>query len=418
MSPHTSAPNVAPGKTAEPQLPRVVVVAQAWPALGGIPTFAELLVNDPRLGAAAQMTLLNTTRQAVREAGRLSLDNVRHALEDTWRVFWAGRRADVVHVHAAPGRLFPLLRMLSLCAAARLSGAGVLCHVHSARINGGTPDGFEPRPLFRFLLRRLAFVDAVLTVSDAGTQVLRRLVPCARVETVDNAVDVASFWRAAPAEAPAVLLFVGTLSIRKGLVDLLEAAAQVQAPPGSWQLVIVGGAAEVGEREADQIRQVADALGLAAALAGPRRGEGLRRTFASASALVLPSHWEGQPMVILEAMASGLPIISTPVGAIPDVVRHDVEGLLLEPHDVAGLAAALERVISSPADRARWGAAARERVLERHDMPVLAGRLEALYREVSPRHRGARGRGSGGQLHLGHFRSVRPLKRRSSPSAL
>jgi glycosyltransferase involved in cell wall biosynthesis len=205
---------------------------------------------------------------------------------------------------------------------------------------------------------------------------------------VDNAVDVESFSWAAPAEAPAVLLFVGTLSIRKGLVDLLQAAAQVRAPAGSWQLVVVGGAAEVGEPEADQIRQVARDLGLAGALAGPRRGEDLRRTFASSSALVLPSHWEGQPMVILEAMASGLPIISTRVGAIADVVRHDVEGLLLEPHDVPGLTAALERAISSPDDRARWGTAARDRVLERHDMPVLAGRLGALYREVTPRNRG------------------------------
>lgn len=367
--------------------PRVVVVAQARPALGGIPTFAELIVDDPRIGAAAEVTLLNTTRRAVREAGNLSAENVRNAVQDTWRVYRSGRAADVVHLHVAPGRLFPLARTLALCAAARASGAGVLCHVHSARINGAGADGFDPGPLFRLLLRRLALVDAVLTVSEAGTRTLRRLVPAARVETMDNAVDVQAFATAVPERSPAVLLFVGTLSVRKGLLDLFEAVRQLTSPPGTWELVVVGGAAEVGEREAEQVREAARAAGLGASLVGQRHGEELRRTYASASALVLPSHWEGQPMVILEAMASGLPIVSTRIGAIPDVVRDAVEGVLLDARDVPGLAAALDRVISSPDDRARWGAAARERALGHHDVPVLARRLATLYAEVARRPR-------------------------------
>jgi glycosyltransferase involved in cell wall biosynthesis len=363
--------------------PRVVVVAAASPALGGIPTFAELLVSDGHIREQAEMSLLNTTRVAVREAGRLSVDNIRHALEDCVRVFKAGRRADVVHLHAAPGRLFPLLRMLALCASARLSGAGVLCHVHSARINGGAPDGFHPSRLYRFLLRRIAFVDAVLTVADAGTRTLQALLPGVRVETVNNAVDVDSFPVADPEAEPAVLLFVGTLSVRKGLQDLFAAAAEVSAPADSWRLVVVGGAAEVGEREAEQIRSSAEAVGLADALVGPRSGQDLKDTFGAASALVLPSHWEGQPMVILEAMASGLPIVSSRVGAIPDVVRDGVEGLLIDAHDVPALTAALETVIGSPDLRAKWGAAARARAQEAHDMPVLAERLRSLYRDAS-----------------------------------
>lgn len=363
--------------------PRVVVVAQARPAIGGIPTFAELIVDDARIGKVARVTMLNTTRHAVREAGRFSLTNVRNAIEDSWRVFRAGRSADVVHLHVAPGRLFPLLRTIALCAAARLSGAGVLCHVHSGRINGAAEDGFAPGRLFRFILRRLALADAILTVSDAGTRTLRRLVPRARVETVDNAIDVKSYQTATPERQPAVLLFVGTLSVRKGLLDLFRALTDVEAPDGSWELIVVGGAAEVGEREAETIRQAARDAGLAGALVGVRRGVELRETYASASALVLPSHWEGQPMVILEAMASGLPILTTRVGAIPDVVRDDVEGILVDAHDVVGLTQALNHLIASPDDRARWGAAARARALRFHDVPVLAERLGALYRQAS-----------------------------------
>lgn len=395
-------------------LPRVVVVAQARPALGGIPTFAELIVDDPRFAEHARVTLLNTTRQAVREAGNLSVTNIRNAVHDTWRVYRAGRDADVVHLHVAPGRLFPLLRTLSMCAAARASGAGVLCHVHSARINGAAQDGFDPGLLFRFVLRRLAFVDALLTVSQSGTRTLQRLVPRAHVETVDNAVDVEGFRPASPGDQPAVLLFVGTLSVRKGLLDLFEALGRLGAPAGSWRLAVVGGAAEVGEREAEQIRQAARDAGLAASLLGQQRGEELRSTFAAASALVLPSHWEGQPMVILEAMASGLPIVTTRIGAIPDVVRDDVEGVLVDAHDVPALTAALDRVIQAPQDRVRWGAAARARALEHHDVPVLAIHLAALYRRASRRRDAAGGARTRPLLARRLERPVRALRRTSS----
>lgn len=371
--------------------PSVLVVAAAAPALGGIPTFAQLLTDSPAVHAVARTSLLNTTRVAVREAGTLSPANVAHALTDVARVLRAGRHVDVVHVQAAPGRTYPLLRMLALCAAARASGAGVICHVHSARINGGSPDGFDPGGLYRYLLRRLAFVDLVLTVSDTGTRVLQRLVPGTRVETLDNAVDVAAFGRARPARSPAVLLFVGTLSVRKGLLDLFAAASRLRSGDGpgdgagSWRLVVVGGPAEVGEREAAQVREAAEAAGMAGALVGEVRDQALRDRLASASALVLPSHWEGQPMVLLEAMASGLPVVATRVGAVPDVVRDGVDGLLVDAGDVPALATALEQMVASPELRARWGAAAHARALERHDLPVLAARLGVLYGQVAER---------------------------------
>jgi glycosyltransferase involved in cell wall biosynthesis len=365
--------------------PSVLVVAAAAPALGGIPTFAQLLTDSPHVRAVARTRLLNTTRVAVREAGTLSAANVAHAVTDVVRVLRAGRHVDVVHVHAAPGRTYPLLRMLALCAAARASGAGVICHVHSARINGGSPEGFSPGRVYRHLLRRLAFVDLVLTVSDTGTRVLQRLVPGTRVETLDNAVDVAAFGLARPDRDPAVLLFVGTLSVRKGLLDLFAAASRLRSRVAGWRLVVVGGPAEVGEREAGQVRAAAEAAGMADALVGEERDRALRDRLAAASALVLPSHWEGQPMVLLEAMASGLPVVATRVGAVPDVVRDGVDGLLVDAGDVTALAAAMERVVTSPELRRRWGAAAHARALERHDLPVLAARLGVLYGQVAER---------------------------------
>jgi glycosyltransferase involved in cell wall biosynthesis len=361
--------------------PRVVVVAAGPPALGGIASFARLLVESSAVAAAADVTLLNTTRSVVRAGGRLTIRNVLHTVQDTGRIYHAARGADVVHIQAAPGRLLPLLRMYVGCTAARIGGSRVLCHVHSSRINGGNPEGFRPGRAYRFVLARMRFVEAFLTVSRTGADVLRPLVaPGCPVEYVDNAVDVASQPRAAADAEPATLLFVGTLSRRKGVAELAAAAGELRRQvPDGWSLVVVGGAAEVGEDEATQMREALAAQGLADAAVGPRSAAQVRELMAAASVLVLPSHWEGQPITILEAMASGLPVVSTTVGAIPDVVRDGVDGLLVPPGDVPALTTALRRLVEQPQLRRRLGESGRRRAEERYDIAVLADRLRPFY---------------------------------------
>ncbi len=364
--------------------PSVVIVAQAMPAQGGIPAFVDLLLHSPRLQADADLALLNTTRTAVREAGRLSVVNLWHALIDSVRVFRAARHSDVVHIQTAPGRVFPMARAVALTLAARLGGAATIVHVHSARINGGRFDGLYPGRAYRTLMRGLRAADSVITVSEPGANTIRRLVPAVRARAMDNAVEVASFSRSTPEKKPPTLLFLGTLSFRKGPADLAKALDLLrQRGVHDWQLRIVGGANEVGEGEAGQIRSLLDDAGLSDALVGNADAQGVREHLASSQVLVLPSHWEGQPIAILEAMAAGLPIVSTRVGAIPDVVRDGVDGLLVEPHDVNALADALERVIVDPALRASMGASAHARAVERYDIEVLSRNLGALYQELA-----------------------------------
>lgn len=363
------------------RLPRVVVVAQAAPALGGIASFADVLVSSPAITATAHMSLLNTTRRAIRTAGRLNVANAAHGVQDAVRVFRASRGADVVHIQAAPGRLLPLLRMYALCVAARAGRARVLCHIHSGRINGGNPEGFQPTRTFRLILRRMGFVQAFLTVSEAGAVALRPLVPAGTtVQWLDNAIDVVGQPQSQPDSDPVRLLFVGTLSRRKGLAELAAAAAALRDEvPAGWSLSVVGGPAEVGEEEAAEMRHEFDARGLQDALLGGRPPADVRDLMRTASVLVLPSHWEGQPMVILEAMACGIPIVSTTVGAIPDVVRDGVDGLLVAPYDVPALTTALRTLVLSPGMRAQMGASARARAMEKYDVSVLSSRLAPLY---------------------------------------
>jgi glycosyltransferase involved in cell wall biosynthesis len=250
-------------------------------------------------------------------------------------------------------------------------------------VNEGPYEAFRPSFAERLLLRRFRFVHALLTVSDAGTNGLRPHVPGVRIERFDNAVDLRGFPPAA-AEGSKTILFVGTLAERKGLMDLLEAAKLLrQRGVAGWRLEVVGAGNEAGAAEAQRIRMAFGAEGLSEVLLGPLSGEALRERLRAAGVYALPSHSEGQPIGILEAMASGLPVVATRVGAVPDMVRDGEEGLLVEPGRPEELAGALEKVLGSPELRRSMASSARKHVEKRFDLPGLRERLGSLYREAA-----------------------------------
>jgi glycosyltransferase involved in cell wall biosynthesis len=96
----------------------------------------------------------------------------------------------------------------------------------------------------------------------------------------------------------------------------------------------------------------------------------------------MPSLWEGLPIALLEAMASSRPVLCTRVGGIPDVVREDDNGLLVEPGDVARLQTRLEWLLSDAATRHRLGRRARETVIERFDITRTAAAYNQLHMQA------------------------------------
>ena len=366
-----------------PLRPRVTVVAQGPPAVGGIPTFANTLLSHPTLSDLFRLTLLNTTRTAEHDGGAASVGNATRALTDTWRTFRRAQKSDLVHVQTALVPTLPLVRALALCAAARLGRAAVICHVHSCRVNAGRPEYFTPSRGMRLMLRGLRVADQVCAVSSAGAATLQPFVPGRPVTVVDNAVAVRTFARATAEGEPPTILYVGTLSRRKGLPDLIAALDRLRADGlTDWQLEVVGGSAEVGSDEGREVESSARAAGMGASLLGPLDAEKVRERLAAAQIFVLPSYLEGQPLALLEAMAAGLAVVATRVGANPDVIRDGVDGLLVEPGDPVALAAAIARLLTDPSLRSRLGTAARARVEDRHDLPRLGLEMEAVYRKA------------------------------------
>ena len=207
-----------------------------------------------------------------------------------------------------------------------------------------------------------------------------------RVRVVRAGIDPAAFAVGQrPANGRPRILSVGRLVAKKGHRHLIEALALLRRRGYDFEVVVVG---EGPERPA--LARLIDERGLStqARLLGAVAQQEVRQLYAESDVFVLPcvvacdGDRDGIPVSLMEAMASGLPVVSTYCSAIPELITHGREGLLVEPGDVDGLSAALERLLTEAAARERLGQAGRERVLREFDVRRNAGELVALFAQT------------------------------------
>ena len=191
-----------------------------------------------------------------------------------------------------------------------------------------------------------------------------------RFTIVPGATDTARFTPGDRAWGdPPVLLFHGRVDRRKGVLDLLEAL------PDGVRLVVSG----IGP-DLDEARARADGRTTFLGYTPPDRAPEVYR---AADVFVSPTYSEGFSNTILEAMASGLPVVSTDSVGVVDCLRDGENGLLHEPGDVAGLRARLVRLLADAALRDRLRATALEEVRRLYSWPVLARSIEGVYAAVA-----------------------------------
>jgi glycosyltransferase involved in cell wall biosynthesis len=173
-----------------------------------------------------------------------------------------------------------------------------------------------------------------------------------------------------------VLTHVGRFAPPKNHALLIEAFAQVRTHTPLYLLLVGGGELE------DAVRQQVVELGLQQRV----RFLGVRAdvpAILNASDLfVLSSRWEGNPLSVMEAMAAGLPVVSTAVGGVPDLVREGETGLLVPSGDAAALARALQALVDDPARREAMGAAARQHAIAHFDIRHTVRGYEQLYESL------------------------------------
>ena len=155
------------------------------------------------------------------------------------------------------------------------------------------------------------------------------------------------------------LLFVGHITKAKGVLDVLKAVAKLSGD--DFFLHVVGGAsAEPATWQQAQALIEKQGLSDKVKMYGRVENAQLQALYALADVFVLPSYWEGYGIVFLEAMSLGLPVVSTTAGAIPEVVRHEKNGLLVQAGDVQGLSEALHTLIVQPELREKFAKHAKQ----------------------------------------------------------
>lgn len=237
----------------------------------------------------------------------------------------------------------------------------------------------------RIIAKQAARSASVSTVAQSVAEELSEYYGLDDVHVVGNGVNPEEFHPVdEPADEP-YLLYVGRLDHRKGIGDLLD-AAETLLPGRDLTLKIVG-KGPLGEKYRQRVRD----RGLAddVEFLGHVDREVLVDLYQRATVCVIPSHYEGLPTVLLEAMAAGRPVVATAVSGCLDVVDDDENAVLVPPRDPPALAAAVDELLDDPARRDRLGAAARETVLAEYTWSAIADKYEALYEaavgEAAPR---------------------------------
>jgi len=251
----------------------------------------------------------------------------------------------------------------------------VVLHIHPVEfVDYYQGSGRIVRSLIGLILK---LSDQVVLLSEGIRErfsVLRR----DEVVVIPNPVDIAEFRRGPKAAPPCdklLVLYMGWIVREKGVYDLVEAIPGVVAAVPAVRFVFAG------NKEIKRLRSLLAVRKLdgVATVAGWVSGAAKIDLIAASHVLVLPSYSEGVPNVLLEAMASGLPVIATPVGGVPSIVEHGATGIFVTPGDVSGLVSAIVDVLRDPPLRARLAEAALANVTAYYSLEHISGLLEASY---------------------------------------
>ena len=299
--------------------------------------------RSPAIGRGANV------RQVGFSCSDAALDGHGHKsmISCAWMTFWgfwflARERPDIVHAHAPelgaamglPARVLRVPRVLTL---------------HGTSIRGH-PVGTKGR--LERLLVRLGNYHRLFTVDPAALPALDGLARTPPLFVPNGvAIEAHPAWNGPRRDAH--LLFVGRLDAVKNIDILLAAMALARSRGPTAVLDIVG----AGPLEPD-LKRLTSALGLDGHVTflGALPHAAVIDRMASAAALVLPSRYEGFPMVLLEAWAVGLPVVVTAVGAVPQVCCDGQTALVVKPGDSTALAGAIAKLTTDPAFATRVGA--------------------------------------------------------------
>ena len=284
------------------------------------------------------------------------------------------QRVDIIHIHLSHGMSF--FRKLIIFKAAKKKGIKTVVHLHGSMFyeffNNSSP---KIQKLIRNVFDQ---ADAVFVLSKSWKEFVNGISDNRNVYVLYNGASLDQFSQKSCYQDRVVISFMGRLGQRKGVYDLLDAFEQVIPDFPDVQLVLGG------DGDVDKVRDIVARKKLEKRVHVPGwvSGEQKMRVFRECDIYVLPSYNEGLPGSILEAMAAGVPIISTPVGGIPEAVLENRNGFLIDPGDIEGLSNKLRVLCGDKELREKMGAESRNIIKEKFDIEKIVSYLIDLYQKV------------------------------------
>ncbi|WP_316844697.1 glycosyltransferase family 4 protein [Pedobacter psychrodurus] len=254
-----------------------------------------------------------------------------------WQFLFHVNNSQLIHIHLSEP--VSALRKTVFFVIAKLLRKKVILHFHAFSIQTTINGKFGQ--LYRYLFTKC---DQLIVLTDSWKNDIQdkfgKGLPIHVIYNPSNIVE----GRNPINQRDNTILFAGTLSERKGFIDLINAFALISEKHGNWRLILAGNG------ELDKGKELVSELGISSnvVFSGWVVGEDKELLFNNAKIFCLPSYAEGLPMAILDALGYGVPIVTTPVGGIPDVLTNRETALFVPPGDVQALSLALDTLMSDP----------------------------------------------------------------------
>lgn len=349
--------------------PRILMVGMhLTKTRGGITTLINEILNSP-LKDEFEFVYIESQAEDFGKLGKILL-----ALQAIWQFVWncLRKRSALVYVHL--GSNASLYRESAFIFLAKIFGKKVVTHFHAGDIDNYYP--FQSRIGQTFIRRALALSDTIIAASEESAARLRNITDSPNISVVINAIDTSIFNCDNSSEKrqddnTVRLLFVGAIGKLKGERDLIKALA-ILRESGKFNLKVsfLGYGAEslktcCDESGISEFIEFLGAVSLSERIA----------FFQKADIFVLPTYAEAMPMSVIEAMAAGLPVVTTPVGGIPEIIEDGETGLLFPPGDANALAEKISFLLNNKDARIEIGKKARQKARAEMDFQVYVNKL-------------------------------------------
>ena len=360
----------------------ILIIGPSPDLFGGIAKYMNDLLNSS-LSQDYNIHHLETGKKDSEATGLLS------GLKRTWsqvkefnRMIKQETNIEIVHIHTASGLSF--WRYSVFIYLSKRARKKVLLHIHGAAFKEFF---YSANSIKKHLITRIIRkTDALVALSEHWRSFFASIVPDSRQYVVVNTVKIPDINMVEHVHSKGKrkqtsILFFGLLVKRKGLVELLKALPHLLERQ-CLRLVVAGGFIPGEEELVEDLKSAAETYGDRLDVKIDVPSEEKDTLFLDADIFILPTHAEGLPIALLEAMSFGLPVVTTPVGAIPEVVKDGKNGFLMAPGDAVALTEKIIYLLDHPETRKNMGKNNIQKIKKHFSHNSMIQKINRIYQEL------------------------------------